>query len=77
MLQRRDAERIGGLDLFQILLFPVCSLWLWVAALRDHVKAVIARKRCGSYADPEDDGCERLSGFPNADNIGAGPLHLH
>ena len=48
-----------------------------VAALRGHVEAIVARERPGSYADPDDDGCEGLFFFPNADNISAGPLNPH
>ena len=46
-------------------------------ALGSHVEAVIARERCRSDTDPDDDGCKRLFDISDADKIDASPLHLH
>ena len=46
-------------------------------ALGGHDDAVMARKRCGHHADPEDDGGGKLSSVPNPDDVRAGPFHLH
>ena len=46
-------------------------------ALGGHDDAVIARERCRHHTNPEDDGGRRLSRLPDADDVGASPLHLH
>jgi hypothetical protein len=50
-----------------------------LAALGDHDDAIFARERVGHHADPEDDrGVSEIRFHdPNADDVDAGPLHLH
>lgn len=47
------------------------------ALARCHSDAVIARERCGCYADPEDDRGGRPPGVPDTVGLGASPLDLH